>query len=126
MRAEVPGYDLLQEAAAAATGAGAGRILELGTGTGETARRVLDLHPDADLVGLDASARMLERARAALPADRVRLVEGDLAGPLPQGPFDVVVSALCVHHLDGPGKEDLFRRVADVLAPGPSLSLIHI
>jgi tRNA (cmo5U34)-methyltransferase len=29
-----------------------------------------------------------------------------------------VVSALAVHHLDGPGKADLFRRVARILAPG--------
>jgi tRNA (cmo5U34)-methyltransferase len=29
-----------------------------------------------------------------------------------------VVSALAMHHLDGAGKADLFRRVAAVLAPG--------
>jgi tRNA (cmo5U34)-methyltransferase len=126
MRAEVPDYDRFQDAAAAATGAGAARILELGTGTGETARRVLDLHPQAHLVGLDASAAMLELARAALPADRVTLVLGDLAAPLPDGRFDLVVSALCVHHLDGPGKEDLFRRIAAVLAPGGRLVLADV
>jgi tRNA (cmo5U34)-methyltransferase len=41
-----------------------------------------------------------------------------LEDPLPAGPFDLVVSALAVHHLDGPGKADLFRRVAAVLDPG--------
>jgi tRNA (cmo5U34)-methyltransferase len=45
MLAEMPGYWRLQDAAAAATGGGARRILELGTGTGETARRVLARHP---------------------------------------------------------------------------------
>jgi tRNA (cmo5U34)-methyltransferase len=34
-----------------------------------------------------------------------------------------VVSALAVHHLDGPAKADLFRRVAGVLAPGGRLVL---
>jgi tRNA (cmo5U34)-methyltransferase len=126
MRAEVPDYDLFQDAAAAATGAGAARILELGTGTGETARRVLALHPAARLVGLDARADMLELARAALPADRADLILGDLAGPLPAGPFDVVVSALCVHHLDGPAKEDLFRRLAALLAPGGRLVVADV
>jgi hypothetical protein len=29
-----------------------------------------------------------------------------------------VVSALAVHHLDGPAKADLFRRVASVVVPG--------
>ena len=32
-----------------------------------------------------------------------------------------MTSALCVHHLDGPGKAALFRRVHDVLAPGGRL-----
>jgi tRNA (cmo5U34)-methyltransferase len=61
---------------------------------------------------------MLAGARAVLPADRVELRVGRLEDPLPDGPFDVVVSALAIHHLDGGGKADLFRRVAAVLAPG--------
>jgi tRNA (cmo5U34)-methyltransferase len=40
-----------------------------------------------------------------------------LEDPLPAGPFDLVYSALVVHHLDGAGKRDLFRRIADVLRP---------
>ena len=50
MLSEMPGYHRLQKAAAAATGAGAQRLLELGTGTGETTRRVLTRHPGARLV----------------------------------------------------------------------------
>jgi tRNA (cmo5U34)-methyltransferase len=46
-----------------------------------------------------------------------------LQDPLPGGPFDLVLSVLAVHHLDGPGKADLFRRVAAVLAPGGRLVL---
>jgi len=65
-------------AAAEATGAGAARILELGTGTGETARRVLARHPAARLTGIDASEEMLDQARAALPAERVDLRVGRL------------------------------------------------
>jgi tRNA (cmo5U34)-methyltransferase len=37
-----------------------------------------------------------------------------LEDELPAGPFDLVVSVLAVHHLDGDGKRDLFRRVAAV------------
>ena len=120
IREEVRGYDELQERVAAATvGVDARRMLELGVGTGETARRVLALHPRARLTGFDASAGMLGRARATLPADRVDdLAVGRLEDALPDGPFDLVVSALVVHHLDGAGKADLFRRVAAVLAPG--------
>lgn len=112
MREEVPGYECLQDETVKATGTGAKRVLELGTGTGETARRVLARHPAALLVGLDASSEMLGQAAATLPADRVQLRVARLEDPLPPGPFDVVVSALAVHHLDGNAKAQLFRRVA--------------
>lgn len=118
MRDEVPDYERLQDEAVAATGEGLKRILELGTGTGETARRVLARHPDASLLGIDASPRMLDQARAALPSGRVALRVGRLEDELPDGPFDLAISVLAVHHLDGPGKAGLFARVAAVLSPG--------
>ncbi|MGZ4169543.1 MAG: Sua5/YciO/YrdC/YwlC family protein [Solirubrobacteraceae bacterium] len=118
MHDEIPVYDEFQEAVARASGSRASRVLELGTGTGETARRLLDRHPEAHLVGIDESASMLGAARAALPADRVTLQVGAIEAPLPEGPFDVVATALCVHHLEGALKRDLFARVRAVLAPG--------
>jgi tRNA (cmo5U34)-methyltransferase len=124
MESEMPGYHRLQDAAAVAAGTGARRILELGTGTGETTRRVLARHPDAELVGIDASARMLARAREALPNADLRV--GRLEDPLPEGPFDLVVSVLAVHHLDRSGKADLFRRVAAALKPGGTFVLADV
>src|SRR5262249_56409568 len=48
MHAEIPGYDELQHAVAAATrGLDIATVLELGTGTGETALHVLAEHPAA-------------------------------------------------------------------------------
>ncbi|HEX6459910.1 MAG TPA: class I SAM-dependent methyltransferase [Thermoleophilaceae bacterium] len=114
MRREVPEYERLQDEVARATGAGAARLLELGTGTGETARRVLARHPDAHLVGVDASAEMLDRAARVLSG--AELLVARLQDPLPAGPFDVVFSALAVHHLDAAGKADLFTRAREVLA----------
>jgi tRNA (cmo5U34)-methyltransferase len=93
-------------------------VLELGTGTGETARRLLERHPDATLLGIDESTSMLEVARRRLPADRVELQVSRLEDPLPRGPFDLVASALCVHHVAGAQKAELFARVAAALAPG--------
>ena len=125
MLADVPGYERLQEETARATkGLRAGRILELGTGTGETARRILELHPGAELVGVDSSPEMLARAREELPAAVLRVAR--LEDPLPAGPFDLVVSTLAVHHLEGPGKADLFRRVAAVLRPGGRFVLADV
>ena len=126
MREAVPGYDRLEEETSAATGVGATSVLELGTGTGETARRVLDRHPDAQLIGIDASPGMVEVARATLPADRVELFVGRLEDPLPEGSFDLVVSALAVHHLEGTGKADLFRRIASRLDPAGRFVLADV
>jgi tRNA threonylcarbamoyl adenosine modification protein (Sua5/YciO/YrdC/YwlC family) len=123
IHADIPVYDEFQEAVVRATGDGASRLLELGTGTGETARRLLARHPDALLVGIDESASMLGAARGALPSERVSLRVAAIEEPLPSGPFDVVASALCVHHLEGALKRELFARVREVLAPGGRLVL---
>jgi tRNA (cmo5U34)-methyltransferase len=125
MLGEVPSYPELQEQAAkAAADVPAHTILELGIGTGETAKRVLAAHPQARLVAIDSNAEMLERARTVVPQADLRL--GRLQDPLPGGPFDLVVSALAVHHLDGPGKQDLFRRIAAVLEPGGAFVLADV
>jgi len=116
VKSEVPAYERLQDAVAQATAGTAARVLDLGTGTGVTALRVLGRHPGAELTGIDESAGMLEHARRALPAAELRVAR--LEDELPDGPFDLVVSALAVHHLDGPAKADLFRRVARALSPG--------
>lgn len=126
MAAEVPDYQRLQEQAATATAtvAPVRRVLDLGTGTGETATRVLNRHPEAALVGIDESEAMLSRARAALPAADLRVSR--LEDPLPPGPFDVTVSALAVHHLRGPAKARLFTRIAGVLRPGGRFVLADV
>jgi tRNA (cmo5U34)-methyltransferase len=111
MSDEVPGYAELEDAVAAATeGLELRRVLELGTGTGETALRILAKHPAAGWVGIDASEAMLARARGRLP--RADLRRQRLEDPLPDGPFDLVVSALAIHHLDATAKRTLFTRVA--------------
>jgi tRNA (cmo5U34)-methyltransferase len=117
MLEEIPSFPEFQERVAEATrGVRAETMLELGIGTGETTRRVLAQHPAARLTAIDSSAAMLERARSAYPDADLRL--SALEEPLPEGPFDLVISALAVHHLDGSRKRELFRRVADVVAPG--------
>jgi tRNA (cmo5U34)-methyltransferase len=111
MHEEIPLYDELQEQTAAATAdIPAQRILELGFGTGETTRRVLARHPGATLLGLDGSSRML----AAIDVAGAEFRRAELTDPLPEGPFDLVVSCLTIHHVDAAAKRDLFARIAAV------------
>jgi tRNA (cmo5U34)-methyltransferase len=117
VRSEIPSYDELQNKVVAATSAVVARkILDLGSGTGITAQHVISKHPDASLIGIDASDGMLTHARELLP-DATFIVSG-LEDPLPSGPFELIVSAFAIHHLNAAGKAALFRRVASVLRPG--------
>ena len=126
IRGDVPAYDELQDRTAEATrGIAAERILELGTGTGETTRRVLAVHPGAIVVGVDSSAEMLAVAAEELQ-DALEPRHAGLEDELPPGPFDLVFSALAVHHLDAAAKADLFRRVARVLRPGGRFVLADV
>jgi len=122
---EVPAYrDLQHHVAEAARGVDAGSILELGTGTGETAAAVLAVHPGARLVGIDESEPMLALAGDRLPGADLRVQR--LEDPLPEGAYDLVVSALTVHHLDDTGKADLFCRVRGRLRPGGRFVLADV
>ena len=119
MRAEVPAYECLQQAVALATvELTVARVLDLGTGTGETLSAVLARHPGAVAVGVDKNEAMLAAAHRRLAGVTVGLRVADLTDALPAGPFDVVVSALAIHHLEGSDKADLFARIAGVLRPG--------
>jgi tRNA (cmo5U34)-methyltransferase len=109
IRADVPRYDELQERTIEAIPFPPGRVLELGVGTGETTRRLLERYPDADVIGLDSTPEMVFRAREL--GIEVRLAR--MEDPLPDGPWDLVISVLSVHHLEGDGKRDLFRRVRE-------------
>jgi len=128
IRDELPAYDDVQaEVANAAAGVDAARVLDLGAGTGETAAAVLARHPSATVVLLDESAGMLELATARLPADRVeRTVVGDLLDALPTDGFDLVVSALAVHHLAADRKRSLFEAIRSLLPPGGRFVLADV
>jgi tRNA (cmo5U34)-methyltransferase len=109
IRSKVPRYDELQEQAIAAIPFPPERVLELGMGTGETTRRLIEAHPDAWVVGLDASPDMVFRARATY--DDVQLAR--IEDPLPDGPWDLVISVLSVGDLDEDKAHALYRRVKD-------------
>ena len=110
IHSEVPRYDELQDAAIDAIPFAPARVLELGFGTAETTRRIWERYPDTRITGLDSSPGMVFKARE-LGWEEMRL--GRIEDPLPDGPWDLVIAVLSVHHLDAEGKRDLFSRVRE-------------
>jgi tRNA (cmo5U34)-methyltransferase len=109
IRSRVARYDELQDQAIAAVPFSPERVLELGMGTGETTRRLIEAHPDAWVIGLDSSPDMVFRARQTY--DDVQLAR--MEDPLPDGPWDLVVAVLSIGDLDSAQRQALFRRVRE-------------
>ena len=97
------------------------RVLDLGAGTGLLSALVLGRLPEARLTLVDLSEGMLDRARLRfdrLPAGRVEIRVADYGEAHLGGPYDAVVSALSIHHLEDAAKRALFHRLFAALRPG--------
>lgn len=103
------------------------RVLDIGCGTGSLVVLIKQLHPDADVVGLDPDPKALARgARKAERASvRARFDRG-FADELPyeDASFDHVLSSLMFHHLEADVKEGALREARRVLKPGGALRLL--
>jgi SAM-dependent methyltransferase len=94
------------------------RILELAVGTGRLAIPLAGA--GHEVTGIDVSAAMIERLRAADPESSVTTVLGDMVDDLPDGPFDLVFVAFNSLFMlaDADRQRACFAAVARVLGPG--------
>jgi demethylmenaquinone methyltransferase/2-methoxy-6-polyprenyl-1,4-benzoquinol methylase len=84
---------------------GDSRVLDVGTGTGQTALAVRERYPSTQIVALDAASELIGRARQKGFAPTVSWMLADAFRlPFPDGYFDAVVSVF------------FLRNAADVLA----------
>ncbi|MEJ2723155.1 MAG: class I SAM-dependent methyltransferase [Deltaproteobacteria bacterium] len=95
------------------------RFLDLGAGTGLLTALILAKFPNALPTLIDISEKMLTKARERFEKEKhVSFCTMDYAvSPLP-GKYDLVVSAMSVHHLADSGKKRLFRSIYEGLVPG--------
>jgi SAM-dependent methyltransferase len=101
------------------------RIVDIGCGTGEIARRLAIKYPSARLTGVDLEESHLVRAREGCRelGTRVRFVRGDaLALDLPPASFDLAVSRHLVQAV--PDGRRVYSEMHRVLEPGGRLHLI--
>ena len=101
-----------------------GRIYDLGCSLGATTLAVLAQLGDADceIVAVDNSAAMLERARTHVTDPRVNLVEGDVLDT-PIDRANVVLMNYTLQFIDPDQRQSLLARIHAGLAPGGVLIL---
>lgn len=126
---------------------GAGKVLDMGAGSGRSTLMVLESRPQSTVVALDSfseeyvrhfgqvradeqvsavgAQRLLSNLRAAGVAERASIQPGDMrALPLGAASFDAVVSTYAIDHLRSADRETALREAARVLKPGGEFLLM--
>lgn len=103
------------------------RVLDVGCGTGTLTILIKQLHPAAEIVGVDGDPRVLQIAtvKAIQTGASIGWNYGmafDL--PYPGGSFDRVLTSLVLHHLTHQNKRRTFREVLRVLRPGGEFHIV--
>jgi ubiquinone/menaquinone biosynthesis C-methylase UbiE len=87
-------------------------ILDLGAGTGLLTKYLFEKFPNANFTLVDVSEQMLEIARQRfLNLDSFNFVISDYSKELPSKQFDLIASALSIHHLANDSKSDLYSSI---------------
>ena len=99
-------------------------VLEIGCGTGETTRHILESDMNVHVLTIDNDFGMLEQARDNLASfgDCVQFICGDALAELEKLAangvhFDAFVSGLTLHNLDRTYRAELIERIVQLLVP---------
>lgn len=105
-----------------------GRLLEVGCGTGNLQLQIAKAFPAALCTGIDIDPTGLAAAREAIRraglAERVTLIEGDVATAVAPGSFDVVVMVEVLHEIAPSLRPGILRACAAALSPGGWLVIL--
>ena len=95
------------------------RVLDLGAGTGLLSQFWIQHYPATKFVLVDIADEMLDIAHKRFSGmDNVTYQVLNYTNELPSGKFDVVASALSIHHLEDEDKKTLFARIYNLLPSG--------
>lgn len=86
------------------------KVLDLGAGTGLLSSLVLQKYPSANMTLIDISEKMIDVAKLRLqPYPNVTYVVDDYTSYNDPGQFDIIISALSIHHLTDIQKLELYE-----------------
>lgn len=95
------------------------RIVDLGAGTGLLSQYWFSHFPQSEYILVDIADEMLDIAkRRFAQVDNVKCRVMDYTKEFPQEAFDVMMSALSIHHLEDCDKQQLFVRIYEALPSG--------
>lgn len=91
-------------------------VLDLGAGTGLLTRFIRDVLPHSSYTLVDLSEKMLEIAKNRFAdCHDINYEIMDYVSNFPHGKFDLIISALSIHHLEENAKQNLYDRIYDNL-----------
>lgn len=93
-------------------------IADLGAGTGLLTKEMFLLYPEARFTLIDLSADMLEIAKTRFAGlDNFEYLEDDYISHLPND-YDIICSALSIHHLENDDKPNVYANICKSLSDG--------
>lgn len=93
-------------------------VLDIGSGTGLFAAFLLEKYPDARLTLIDLAEGMLAVARERFSKNpNVEYIAADYTAHAFAESYDIIISALSIHHLAAKEKEALYQKCFGLLKP---------
>ena len=99
------------------------RFLDLGCGIGQLARELAERHPDAEILAVDPSSGMIERAEREFGHPKLTYRVGGIEAVADDQRFDVITSTHSFPYV--PDAEAAMARMAELVAPGGRVLVVH-
>lgn len=98
------------------------RILDIGSGTGLFSSIILKKYPNAKITLIDLSDKMLAVAKERFKHHKdFEFIGDDYTKHIFNEKFDIIISALSIHHLSGTAKKELYFKCFELLKDNGAL-----
>lgn len=87
------------------------KVIDLGAGTGLFTSKVAEVYPDWEYTLIDISEKMLDEAKKRFSNNSVNYIVQDYINEPIDSEYDLIISALSIHHLSDQQKKELFKKL---------------